>query len=118
MHGMQWYWSGASMTPFPEWLPPDAWQGYVDMRKKIRKPLTDRAIALAISTLDKLRAEGYEPGAVLDQSVLNGWQGLFAIREERRNTTPQGQQQRAKFAALSKQGQATANNLQDWLEEA
>lgn len=102
------------MTAMPDWMPAEAWAGYIDMRKKIRKPMTARAEQLAINTLDKLRAEGQNVEAVLDQSVMNSWQGLFAIVERRaaeRSNQPQ------RFAALGKHGQATANNLQDWLEE-
>lgn len=62
----------------PDWIPAEAWAGYVEMRKAIKKPLkTDRAINLAINTLERLRADGNDPGAVLDQSTLHGWQGLF-----------------------------------------
>jgi hypothetical protein len=64
----------------PAWIPIEAWQGWVEMRSKIRKPATPRAIELAIGKLEKLRAEGHDPGEVLDQSVLHGWQGLFPIR--------------------------------------
>jgi len=100
------------MSCVPDWIPMDAWTGYQDMRKKIRKPMTDRAISLAIQTLDKLRADGNDPGAVLDQSTLNSWQGLFAVRVERRGL-PKG----AQVSSLGKCGQITANNAQDWLEE-
>lgn len=98
----------------PDWIPSDAWAGYVEMRIGIKKPLkTDRAITLAINTLDRLRAEGNDPGAVLDQSTLNSWQGLFAVRIER-----QGLPRSAALSALGKHGQATANNAQDWLEDS
>lgn len=65
----------------PPWLPAEAWQGYVQMRVRIKRPLTDRAKALAIAELDKLRQQGHDPSAVLDQSTLNSWQGLFPLRE-------------------------------------
>lgn len=97
----------------PNWIPADAWAGYVEMRVSIKKPLkTERAINLAINTLERLQAEGNDPGAVLDQSTLNGWQGLFAVRVERRGL-PKGHV----VSALGKSGQMTANNAQDWLEE-
>jgi hypothetical protein len=51
------------------------------MRTKIRKPMTTRAKALAVINLDKLRAEGHAPEAVLNQSTLNSWQGLFEIKK-------------------------------------
>lgn len=98
----------------PDWIPQDAWQGYLDMRRKIRKAMTDRAVQLAINTLHRLKEQGQDIGAVLDQSTMNSWQGLFAVVERRSEQRPN---QPARFAALGKHGQATANNLQDWLED-
>lgn len=66
----------------PSWLPADAWKAFVEMRKKIRKPLTEYAAELAIEKLTELRAEGHDPKAVLDQSTLNSWQGLFALKSD------------------------------------
>ena len=75
---------------FPSWLPTDAWDAFVLMRKKIRKPLTDYAGQLAIEKLVSLRAEGHDPRAVLNQSVLHSWQGLFPVRADAsaQNDTP------------------------------
>lgn len=102
------------MTDLPDWIPAEAWAGYVEMRKKIRKPMTDRAIQLAINTLDKMRQQGQDVAAVLDQSTLNSWQGLFPVSERRSEVRPN---QTSRFPSLGKHGQATANNLQDWLED-
>jgi hypothetical protein len=102
------------MSAIPDWIPAEAWAGYVEMRKKIKKPMTDRAIKLQIGVLEKLRAEGQNIEAVIDQSVMNSWQGLFAIAERRADPA---KTHRSTFPALGKHGQATANNLQDWLED-
>lgn len=67
----------------PDWVPADAWNGFVDMRKKAKAPLTDRAVQLAIADLEKLRDEGHPPGAVLDQSTSRGWKGLFPLKDNR-----------------------------------
>lgn len=101
------------MTMLPDWVPAEAWAGYVEMRKEtLKKPLkTDRAINLAINTLARLRDDGNDPGAVLDQSTLNGWQGLFAVRVERRGLPRQVE------SRLGIKGQATANNAHAWLED-
>lgn len=64
----------------PDWLPANDWKAYLEMRIKIRKPMTDRAKELAIRELDRLRARGHPPDKVLEQSVLNSWQGLFEIK--------------------------------------
>lgn len=96
----------------PNWIPADAWAGYVEMRVSIKKPLkTERAINLAINTLERLQADGNDPGAVLDQSTMNGWQGLFAVRVQRRGLPKQIE------SRLGIKGQATANNAHAWLEE-
>lgn len=106
------------MNPLPDWIPLDAWEGYLEMRKKIRKPMTVRAVSLAIGTLDKLRGEGQSVIAVLDQSTMNSWQGLFAVVERRNlDRTSPAAPNRSNFPSLGKHGQATANNLQDWLED-
>jgi hypothetical protein len=70
----------AAREDFPEWMPIDAWHAFVTMRNKIKKPLTDDAIHLAVVRLGKLRGEGHDPKSVLEQSVLNCWQGLFEIK--------------------------------------
>jgi hypothetical protein len=73
-----------SQTPpieIPDWIPTESWLGFVEMRTTIKKPLTPRAVELAIAQLGKLRDAGYPPGAVLDQSVMNGWLGLFPLKD-------------------------------------
>ena len=61
---------------------------YVEMRKKIKKPMTDRAIELAVKKLDKL-SEGNSSTAieVLNQSILNCWQDLYPVKAEKRTGT-------------------------------
>lgn len=75
----------------PDWIPAEIWADYVAMRKINKKPMTARAMEIAVSTLDKLRKQGHGPAAVLEQSILNSWQGLFPVRsqEEKRGFTKQ-----------------------------
>lgn len=61
----------------PDWLPESSWFSFVEMRKKIKKPMTDRAIELAIKKLDAMRSGGHDIVAIIDNSVLNCWQDLF-----------------------------------------
>ncbi|MGE3549769.1 MAG: hypothetical protein AB7I29_07725 [Geobacter sp.] len=65
----------------PDWLPIDSWLAFVEMRKKIKKPMTDRAMQLAIQKLDALRNAGHDVGTIIDSSVLNGWQDLYPPRQ-------------------------------------
>lgn len=63
----------------PEWVPLEAWNAYVEMRRAIKRPLTKWAAVLAVRTLETLKVQGHDPQAVLDQSVFNAWQGLFPV---------------------------------------
>jgi hypothetical protein len=58
----------------------EAWEEWKKMRKSIKKPLTEYAEKLAIKTLEKLHQEGNDPTEVLQQSILNCWQGLFPVK--------------------------------------
>jgi uncharacterized protein YdaU (DUF1376 family) len=66
----------------PDWLPLDQWRAYLEMRTRIRKPATSYAQGMAIAKLDQLREQGHHPAAVLGQSIMNAWQGLFALKTE------------------------------------
>jgi hypothetical protein len=69
----------------PDWMPAESWQGFCEMRQRMRAPLTPRAVTLIIKKLAELRARGDDPAMVLDRSVQNGWRGLFPLKNERKN---------------------------------
>ena len=55
---------------------------YIDMRKKIKAPMTDRAITLAMNTLTKLAGNDNDKAiAILEQSIMNSWKGLFELKD-------------------------------------
>ncbi len=66
----------------PDWVPLKEFEAYKKMRKTIRKPLTSEAELLVFRKLEKLQAQGYSPVDVLNQSILNSWQGLFTIKKD------------------------------------
>ena len=67
----------------PEWVPENEWLAYLEMRRILKKPLTTpHAISLALKKLSDLKEQGYYPVEVLNQSVLNSWQGLFPLKAQ------------------------------------
>lgn len=58
-----------------------AFKDYLNMRKEIKKPMTKRAIELAMSKLQEL-SDGDNDTAIqiLEQSIMNSWIGLFDIK--------------------------------------
>ena len=56
---------------------------FAEMRKKMRKPLTDRALSLTHAELEKLAPGDDEKKiAILNQSIQRGWQGVFPLKDE------------------------------------
>lgn len=53
---------------------------FKDMRKTIKKPLTDHALKLLLNKLDKLEDSDSGKIAVLEQSIMNSWQGVFELK--------------------------------------
>jgi hypothetical protein len=49
-------------------------------RRKIRKPLTEHGAELILKKLGELRAQGQDPVKVIEQSIMNGYQGLFPVK--------------------------------------
>lgn len=69
----------------PDWVPVQAFENFVEMRRKIKKPLTEHAKELAIKDLARLRDEGESPEAVLNQSTFRCYQGLFPVKQEQKD---------------------------------
>lgn len=55
---------------------------FVKYRKSIRKPMTDRAISLMLGKLNKMTTDVNEQIDIINQSILNGWQGIFPLNKQ------------------------------------
>ena len=62
----------------------DALKAFAEHRKKLKKPMTDRAKELLLSKLSKMARTEQEQIAILNQSIMNGWQGVFPLGGERK----------------------------------
>jgi hypothetical protein len=60
----------------------EALDGFVEMRKKAKAPLTERALALLLKKLDGLGHSDAEKVEIVNQSVVNNWKGLFPLKQE------------------------------------
>lgn len=60
-----------------------AFVDFIEMRKLIKKPLTPQALKLAIGKVSELSGGDVEKAVqIIDQSVLNNWQGLYPIKDD------------------------------------
>lgn len=77
----------------PQFYPNDerleqAFSDYADMRRRIKKPMTERAVTLVMKKLEQLATVPFSDGMdndlavrILEQSIENSWQGLFPLKE-------------------------------------
>ena len=49
-------------------------------RKNLKKPMTDRAVQLMVGKLKELGQTVDEQIAIINQSIENGWQGIFPLK--------------------------------------
>lgn len=66
-----------SAFALPDWIPSDAWNAWLSSRKT---KATCHAKVLAVRELSRLRDQGHDAKAVLEQSILRGWTGLFPLK--------------------------------------
>ena len=66
---------------------------FVKMRKMMKKPLTNKALSLLLTSkkgLDGLASTDAEKIDIVQQSIMRGWQGFFPLKdiEAKKNTAP------------------------------
>ena len=104
----------------PAWFPMDAWQGWVDMRKQRKRPLTDRAKQRAINKLTSLHLAGHDIGELLDRSTINGWLDIYEPKESNRAgnsakpTEPTNAMVRAVIASQARRTSNEQRPADDW----
>lgn len=55
---------------------------FVEFRKSIKKPMSEHAVKLMINKLGKMTPDVSEQIEILNQSIMNGWQGIFPLKEQ------------------------------------
>lgn len=80
----------ASAVQLPDWLSAGIWSSWVAYRRDLKKPIkSQQTVTQAINLLDRCRQNGYSPDEIINQSIANGWQGLF----EPKGSRPQRRQE-------------------------
>lgn len=80
----------ALAVQLPDWLSAEIWSSWVAYRRDLKKPIkSQQTVTQAINLLDRCRLNGYSPEEIINQSIANGWQGLF----EPKGARPQHRQE-------------------------
>lgn len=67
----------AFAAPCPEGVEVETWDGFLEVRKRKRAPITEKAYRLIVKALEQSAGT---PDETIAQSVMNGWTGVFAIK--------------------------------------
>ena len=90
------------MIPLPAYIDPEAWAGFVEMRKASgrTRPFTTRAATLILFELQRIKDAGHCPNAALNQSTMKGWADVWPAKDkqlERKVTADEFEQGRQKY---------------------
>ena len=71
-----------TVVSLPDGFPIETWLAFVDMRKKLKKPMTDHAMKLMIGKLEKMKEAGQDVKAVLEQSITKSWSDVYDVKQQ------------------------------------
>jgi len=72
-----------------DWISEEVWKAFVEMRQKIRKPLTAYSAKLVIGKLQKMRERGFDPNEALATTIENCWASVYEPRQSKYATASQ-----------------------------
>jgi len=61
------------------WINVESWDDFIEHRKNIKKPLTEKAVKIA---LNFLRKNQQQQKAIIENTIMNRWTGLFDIKNK------------------------------------
>ena len=56
-------------------------RSFVEVRKAAKAPMTETAVKMMLKKLTEMTTKEEEQIAILEQSIINGWKGIFPIKE-------------------------------------
>ena len=68
---------------------------FIKMRKLLKKPLSDNALALNCAKLNKLSSSDEEKIEIVNQSIMNSWQSFYPLKNEKQTSNYSQRQQQS-----------------------
>ena len=70
------------LKTIPDFIDKDLFNDFLEMRKKKRVPLTDKALKLLINRLTEFHNSGQNVSKIIENSIMRGWTGVFEEKTE------------------------------------
>ena len=77
--------ANAQPINLPDFIDAELFANFTQHRKEIKKPLTPHARDLIIKKLSDFNSRGLDANKALENSIINGWQGVFEPRGYKNN---------------------------------
>lgn len=99
----------------PESIDKNTWQEFVEMRERIKKPLTPYAAHLITLELDKIReTHNHDPVSVLNQSIKLNYQDVYPLKNGGTNGNGSGHAATGGSSAVVKKTGNAQSDGQPW----
>jgi hypothetical protein len=69
------------MITLPLWITPEAWDEYANMRKRIKKPLTELGARRLLNRCNELHAKGHDPSEALLVAADMHWHSVYPPKD-------------------------------------
>lgn len=92
----------------------EALKDYVNHRKQIKKALSERALDLCLKKLEEFSSDPAEQVKIVNQSIMQGWVGLFPLKQDIQQT--QSKKKSIKYGF--DQRDYTSDGYEEWPESA
>ena len=73
----------------PDWLDHKLFNDFLEHRKKLRKPMTEKAKELFFSKLNKFKEQGFNPTELIETAIVSGWQTVYEPRDRNKIKEPE-----------------------------
>lgn len=80
--------ASASVFELPGWVPADTWAAFMETRKAKKAKSTDYALSLIVKDLERFKAAGHDPVAILNNSIKAGWSDVYPPKAPASAMTP------------------------------
>jgi DNA replication protein DnaD len=61
----------------------EAINSFIEMRKKLKKPMTDHALELMLKKLNKFSSDDAIKIEIINQSILGGWTDIYELKQQK-----------------------------------
>lgn len=66
----------------PDWIGSDLWEAFREVRRGKKAAMTVRAEELILRELQRLKEQGHDPTAVVEQSIRSGWKDVYPVKPD------------------------------------